>query len=139
MNKQKDNKLDWTAQLVMLRSMTERFGSIHEAQALQLKLWPFTVDPSLINSKAEVDVEGKGVDFYWERLGTDFVINRGYQKRLKELENNVKFLLGDNWLMTVRLNQTLIFPLDTKNAKTRNNKRRNSKKRVNRSRKGRRR
>jgi hypothetical protein len=138
MSKKKNDSLDWTAQLVMLRSMTERFGSLHEAQILQLKLWPFTVDPTLDSTKAEVDIEGKRVDFYWGSPCTKINIDSNYQKRIRELDNNVKFLLGGDWIMTIHLNQTLIFPLDTNNAKPKNNKRRNSKKRIDRSRKARR-
>lgn len=126
----KPKPLDWTAQLVMLRGMTERFGSIHEAQALQLKLWPFTVDPMLVNTKAEIDMEGKRIDFYWVSSYIRSSIDKKYKKRLKELESNVKFLLGADWTMTVHLNQTLIFPIDTKNGKARRQLRRRRRRQI---------
>ena len=123
----KPGPLDWAAQLAMLRGMTQRFGSIHEAQALQLKLWPFTVDNTLENSNAAVDFENKQVDFEW--LGSSMKIDKRYQERLETLECNVKFLLGDDWSMTVSSSGTAIFPLDTKNHAKRKTKRIRSNKR----------
>jgi hypothetical protein len=127
--KKANKPLDWTAQLVMLRGMTERFGSLHEAQVLQLKLWPFAVDPGLVSSKANVDMEGKLVEFLWEGGAA----KRGpkYQARLKTLDGSVKFLLGDGWTTVVKLAGVPIYPVDTKNAKpeTDSRKRRNSEKR----------
>jgi hypothetical protein len=124
----KPEPLDWTAQLVMLREMTKRFGSIHEAQALQLKLWPFTVDNTLENSNAAVDFENKHVSFEW--LGSTMKIDKKYQERLETLECNVKFLLGDDWSMSVIEDGTAIFPLsDTKNHAKRKTKRIRSNKR----------
>ena|ERR1039457_1535063 len=124
----KPGPLDWAAQLAMLRGMTQRFGSIHEAQALQLKLWPFTVDNTLENSNAAVDFENKQVDFEW--LGSAMKIDKKYQERLETLKCNVKFLLGDDWSMTVSSSGTAIFPLsDTKNHAKRKTKRIRSNKR----------
>ena len=114
----KPGPLDWAAQLAMLRGMTQRFGSIHEAQALQLKLWPFTVDNTLENSNAAVDFENKQVDFEW--LGSAMKIDKKYQERLETLKCNVKFLLGDDWSMTVSSSGTAIFPLDTNDTKSSN-------------------
>ena len=120
--------LDWTAQLVLLRGLTKRFGSIHEAQALQLKLWPFTVDNTLENSNAAVDFENKQVDFEW--LGSTMKIDKKYQERLETLKCNVKFLLGDDWSITVTSSGTAIFPLDTNNVKPSNRSRSSNRKRA---------
>jgi hypothetical protein len=125
MTKPKDSKFDWTAQLVMLRDMTKRFGTIHEAQALQLKLWPYTVDPTLTNSKCALDMESKYIEFEWS--GPPVKIEKKYQTRLKTLDSNVKFLLGDDWNVKVNRNSETIFPLDTKNGKPANRRRSSSK------------
>jgi hypothetical protein len=106
--------LDWTAQLVMLREMTKRFGSLHEAQSLQLKLWPFTVDSTIANSQAKVDIEGKTVEFNW--IGSKMKVDKKYQERLNALNSNVKFLLGEEWVMVVKSDGTPIFPIEIQNA-----------------------
>jgi hypothetical protein len=130
-----DNKpkpLDWSAQLVLLRGLTQRFGSLHSAQVLQLRLWPFVVDSSLDKTEAHVDIEGKFVNFIW--IGSKKKIDAKYQYRLKTLDSNVKFLLGEDWSMSVVCDGVTIFPLDTNNG-TRNNRSRSGKPRVNKNRK----
>jgi hypothetical protein len=108
----------------MLRNLFQHFGSLHEAQVLQLRLWPFTVDPKLANSKAILNLEGKVVEFRWG--GGAKKIDKKYQERLQELDKNVKFLLGEDWTITVMLNGALIFPVQDTIGKT-SNKRRASK------------
>ena len=105
------SKLDWTAQLVMLRGMTQKLGVLHEAQALQLRLWPYTVDPSLDKSEAKVDLEAKVITFVWN--GSTLKIDKKYKERLQTLSDNVKFLLGEGWLIEVVLDGITIFVSDT--------------------------
>ena len=101
------NNLDWTSQLVLLRGLFQRFGVLHEAQVLQLRLWPFAVDPSLNKSEAKVDMEARVVTFLW--TGSTFNIDKKYQSRLKTLSDNVKFLLGEVWSIEVILEGITIF------------------------------
>ena len=131
MKNNKPKPLDWSAQLVMLRGMTRRFNILHEAQSLQLRLWPFVVDPSLDKTEAHVDIEGKMVNFIW--IGSKKKIDAKYQYRLKTLDSNVKFLLGEDWSMSVVRDGVTIFPLDTNNG-TRNHRSRIRKPRVNKNR-----
>jgi len=114
------DKFDWSAQLVMLRGMTKRLGVLHEAQCLQLRLWPFSIDPTLEKSEAKVDLESKRVDFVW--TGSTLKVNKKYQTRLKALKDNVKFLLGDDWSITVTLDGAAISLVDT-NGKSSNRSR----------------
>jgi hypothetical protein len=125
--KSKSKSLDWTAQLVMLRDMTRHFGTIHEAQVLQLRGWPFTVDPSLEKSEARVDIEGKKVEFVW--TGSTMKIDKKYQFRLKTLGSNVKFLLGDDWEITVNSNGVTIFNSNDKRTPGARSKRRDKRSR----------
>jgi hypothetical protein len=132
MTDKKQKPLDWSAQLVLLRGLTQRFNSLHEAQSLQLKLWPFVVDNTLDKTEAHVDIEGKFVNFIW--IGSKKKIDAKYQYRLKTLDSNVKFLLGEDWSMSVIRDGVTIFPLDTNNG-TRNHRSRSSKPRVNKNKK----
>lgn len=127
MGDSKAKPLDWTSQLVMLRGMTERFGSLHEAQKLQLQLWPFTVDSAIEGNKANVDMEAKVVEFIWR--GSTMKIDSKYRERLGTLAKNVQFLLGSGWSTFVVRDGVPIYPVDTKNgSKTiSSRKRRNSK------------
>jgi len=131
------NNLNWTEQLVVLRDLTRRFETLHEAQVLQLKLWPYTVDPTIQSNQAGVDFEAKKVIFNWTGSKMKSYDKR-YRKRLQELANNIKFLLGEDWCIEVYSevgsNKILIFPLaqDTKNVK-RSRNRRNSQKRIKRA------
>lgn len=56
------SELTTEQQLAYLRSMTIRLGSIHEAQALQLRNWPLLI-PGIVKAEARVDVENKTVMF----------------------------------------------------------------------------
>jgi hypothetical protein len=124
------SKLDWTAQLVLLRGMTQKLGVIHEAQALQIRLWPYTVDPSLEKSEAKVDMEANRVEFVW--TGSALSMDKKYQKRLETLSDNVKFLLGEEWKISVTRDEELIFPNGYKNVEPANRSRNRKPKRVNR-------
>jgi hypothetical protein len=108
--------LDVTAQLVMLRDITRRFGAVHDAQALQIRAWPFVVDPSLKKSECAVDVENKTAAFAWE--GSSLKMDFKYKARLKQLDINMKFLFGDNWRISVKLDGASIFPLKDTNVKS---------------------
>ena len=118
-------KFTYQEQLVILRDLYQRTGALHEAQVLQLKLWPFAVDPKLDKSKADVDLDNKVVTFTW--VGKKSKKDKKYNYRLEELYKHLRFMLGDDWIMRIHLNGSLIFPLDTKHVKPiRNNRIRKS-------------
>jgi hypothetical protein len=52
-------------QLQLLKAVTIRTGAIHDAQALQLKMWP-TLIPGVYKSEARVNVDKKIVTFVCE-------------------------------------------------------------------------
>ena len=103
-----------TEQLVLLRDMTERLGVVHEAQALQLRLCPYAVDPSLESSVAEVNLDEKKVFFRWgspQRGVTSQGFDAAYKKRLKALDQHIRFMFGESWTVVVTMNGSSIFPL----------------------------
>ncbi len=107
------NNLDHSQQLALLRGLTKRTGAIHEAQVMQLRLWPFAVDPQLDRAEADVDVEGKQVLYRWENSDAprNFAPDKKYAERLTKLEDSIKFMFGASWKVTVALNGNSIFPL----------------------------
>ncbi len=72
----------------------------------QLKLWPLVVNPTLVDSRAEVDFSHNKVYFYWTPPKKQKVI-KNYQERLVSLGQAVKWLLGAEW-------ETEIHDLNTK-------------------------
>lgn len=123
------SELDYTKQLVILRDMTKRFGCIHEAQKLQLNLWPYVVDPTI--KGVEVALQFDECCAYFAFKGsTANHKTKAYQKRLQEFIRSIKFLLGDEWSTNVSLDGVTILGNDSKPAQKRkkNDRRRSSRK-----------
>jgi hypothetical protein len=114
------SKLDWTSQLLMLKDLTNRLGGLHEAQVLQLKLWPYCVDTTIKKNKISIDLENKLLLFEWK--GSSATINNDYKTKLKSFVGSIKFMLGDDWSVTVHSDGTIIYPLDTNGSKSRKRK-----------------
>jgi len=86
-------------QLMQLKAMTVRLGSIHEAQALQLKMWPLLL-PNISKSVAKIDVETKTV-----------IMNCVTQKdkkfrKTKKVENLCKHI--ETWTRAILWNETAV-------------------------------
>jgi hypothetical protein len=62
------NKASLPEQLALLKTMTVTTGAIHEAQALQLKMWPRLIQ-KVTKSEARVDVEKRTVTYICESTG----------------------------------------------------------------------
>lgn len=110
--------LDYTAQLVMLREMTKRFKIIHEAQSLQLQLWPYLVDNTLDGIKegelvspavrVAINIEDKKIEYTWSGSKLDPFAS-DYRARLDVLLRDIGFLLGGGWTVDVVLDGNTIF------------------------------
>lgn len=97
-------ELEPIKQLLLLRETTKTFGVLHEAQALQLRLWPHAVDPKLITAKAEISIDSNIIYWEWESKS-----KRISKHRLEALDRSVKLMLGDEWVIKIRLNQKPIW------------------------------
>ena len=104
----KNKQVSTEMQLIGLRALFEQFGVLHELQILQLKYWPYSIDPNLTSSEAEVNMEDKVVSFTWVAEKPS-KINPKYISRVKELLKMVRFLLGDDWAIQILLNNESIF------------------------------
>jgi hypothetical protein len=108
-----NKEIDFKDQLMMLRAMTIRTGSIHEAQALQLKMWPLLI-PNVVKAEAKVDAERKIVSFICESTS-----NRATKKvtnTCKHIAEWTKQLLWAETTVTIKINDKLIFDSRNKNA-----------------------
>lgn len=94
-------------QLNLLKGMTIRTGSIHEAQALQLRNWPLLI-PNVEHSEARVDAENRTVLFLCKTpKGT-----RLTKKAAKTCENIcewVRNILWDDTKVVIKIDGKKVF------------------------------
>lgn len=96
-----------TEQLILLKSVTLRTGAIHEAQALQLKMWPRLME-GVKASEAKVDVENKKVVFIIKADKT-FDSSEINKKIAKEIVSWTRLILWDQTEVEFKVNKkTLI-------------------------------
>jgi len=92
-------------QLILLRDLFERTGALHEAQALQLRSWPFCVMPKIDKAEAVLDVSEKLVQYDWTGPPAKPPSKTSFQNLWKW----VRTLLGDSWKLCVKYNGAPIF------------------------------
>jgi hypothetical protein len=99
--------VDHEKQLILLRDLTARMGVIHEAQQLQLKMWPIVLFTHGQKFEERVDINGKEVDFII--LQTKGKKPADMDERFKALNDWTKWLLGDDWLVRVKLRDKVLY------------------------------
>jgi len=97
---------EFSEQLLLLRAMTERTGVLHEAQILQLKMYPIAMITSSKSAEIKIDIEGKSVDF---QLKLDKKKNPDLEKQCEMVSDAVKWLLGPEWLVRLRVREKTIY------------------------------
>lgn len=95
-------------QFAMLRDMTARLGVLHEAQVLQLKLWPHTLIPNLNRFEILVDVQGRALEYHVQFQGRAPAKTK-LKAPLAKLEECVRWLLGETWKVRVHHGQKLLW------------------------------
>ena len=86
-------------QLSLLRDFTNRTGVVHEAQLLQLKMWPGVWFDRHVTSKCSIDQEKK-------KLSYDVLVSSRAEtddELAEKLSRCVKWLFGDTWAVTVNV------------------------------------
>lgn len=99
--------VDHEKQLLLLRDLTQRMGVIHDAQQLQLKMWPIVLFTHGQKFEEHVNVEEKEVDFII--LQTKGKKPTDLDERFKALNDWTKWLLGDDWLIRVKLRDKVLY------------------------------
>jgi hypothetical protein len=108
---------DIANQLMELKGVTQQTGTVHEAQAFQLKLWGLLALSNVRKADLEVAVglphlEGdNAVKMYRVeyRATSSAKPPKDLKKRLEALDRSVKWLLGDHFELTVRMDGKAIF------------------------------
>ena len=95
-------------QLMALRTLS-RIGVLHEAQIEQLRYWPVVVAPHATSYEVVVADNCPVIEFifkvaWWRR----WFAPRDFKDRIKKLDESVKWLLGDDWCVVVRVNGAIL-------------------------------
>jgi hypothetical protein len=94
-------------QLLMLKGLTRSMGVLHEAQVLQLKMWPLVLFTHARKCEERVNLETREIDFVI--LQTKGEAPKDLEARMEALVGWTKWLLGDDWMVKVKLrNKTLL-------------------------------
>ncbi len=100
-------QVDHEQQLLLLRDLTARMGVMHDAQQLQLKMWPIALFSHAQKIEEHVNLNDKEIDYVI--LKTKGKKPADMDKRFAALDEWTKWLLGDDWLVRVKLRDKLIF------------------------------
>jgi hypothetical protein len=95
-------------QLMLLKDLTRRTGLIYEAQVLQLKYWPMLALTHAKSSEVRLNVEKRVCEFF-ARIDSKGKAPDDLADRLARLDEAVKWLLGDEWLVKVKLGKKIIY------------------------------
>jgi hypothetical protein len=85
-------------QLMLLKELTKTTGVLHEAQVLQLKMWPYVAFQKLDKYEIAIDLDKKSV---WYKMTSGSLPGDEKTKGAASLKKNVKALLGDDWEVIV--------------------------------------
>jgi hypothetical protein len=91
-------------QLQMLKEQTRLTGALHDAQVLQLKMWPLVVFDRAQGSRFTWDPEKKVVVFMLDMptKGKEQKL-AWWEERVKVLNGWVQVLLGEDWYIEVKV------------------------------------
>jgi hypothetical protein len=87
-------------QLMLLRDITKRTGILHDAQVLQLKMWPLILLPFSKSAKAKIDTTKYEITFEVDVHGK---LPKDADTHFGRLNEAVKWLLGKEWLVRVKV------------------------------------
>jgi hypothetical protein len=84
-------------QLMVLKDATERLGCLHDAQAFQLKRYPFAIT-NVTGAEVHVDMFNRKVEFVVTTKGK----GKDDAERQRYIDSCVKTLLGDTWFVVIK-------------------------------------
>jgi hypothetical protein len=104
--KTKEN-LDIYTQLMLLKEATNRFGALHEAQILQLKMYPILLF-GVLKSETHIDVERKMVFFKLVETKS-FKLSKKNKDIIKNIVNWTRGLLWDDCSVIFMKDEEVIY------------------------------
>jgi hypothetical protein len=106
-----DNINNLEEQLMLLKMMTMKTGVIHEAQALQLKVWPKLI-PGVLSSVAKVSAENKTVIF---ELKGNIKNTKKTKQMFSAIKEWTRLILWDNTKIVFKYDKKAIYSSEGKN------------------------
>lgn len=93
-------------QLILLREWTAKMGVLHDAQVLQIKMWPLTLFTHAKKCEEQVNIEGKELNYVI--VQTKGAAPKDIKKRYEALIDWTKWLLGKDWTVRIKLRDKLV-------------------------------
>ena len=94
-------------QLIQLKAITERTGAIHEAQAMQLRMWPLLI-PQIQEAQVSVDTDRHYVII---KCKSDKFRNTKKAKlTYSNIETWVQQILWDDTVVFIDVNDRKVYP-----------------------------
>lgn len=89
-------------QLKLLKFQTQMTGGLHEAQVLQLKIWPRLIFPEATGSSFTWDPEGKTLGFTLNLPPKLRKPRKYWEQGVEILQSWVHELLGGEWVIGIQ-------------------------------------
>ena len=106
MDSSQESQASTKQQLLWLKSMTVRTGAIHEAQALQLKMYPMML-PGAKKGEARVGIDDKVVHYIV--TCRPFKQDAVFKKTCAAIEKWTRWLLWDEARIMIKVNGKVVY------------------------------
>lgn len=93
-------------QLILLRDLTKRMSVLHDAQRLQLQMWPIVLFQEAKNVQSELSMDKREITFLVQQPGK---ATKDFKTSCATLNDWVKWLLGDEWIVKVKLRDKQVY------------------------------
>jgi hypothetical protein len=104
----KPEEVSFLKQLMYLKGMTVRTGSIHEAQALQIRNWPLTI-PGVKSAEAHVNTDAKIVKYVLIPKSKAFKTTVKVTEMCTLIDKFIKSILWDETTVIMEVNKRAIY------------------------------
>lgn len=94
-------------QLAVLRDQTRRFGTLHESQVFQLKMWGGVAFHGTGKWTLHLNVPDKSITYVLPKSGKRLPPN--LPSLIAALQRSVTWLLGEEWGMSVKQSSKLLY------------------------------
>lgn len=106
--KKTETELTWQQQMEVLKDWTERTGSLHEAQILQLKMLPVASLPHIDTKfQIKVNVKKKYVRYDFKR-NLKVKVPKDLKKRYDIITTAIKSYFGKEWHLRIYLKKQMV-------------------------------
>jgi hypothetical protein len=95
-------------QILYLKTITERWGLLHEAQVLQLKMWPLLL-PQIKSAEVLVDTDNHYVEIKAVSKTKRFKKTKKFIELQPQIAKWIKYILWSDTVVVIKVNDKLTF------------------------------